>query len=62
MLHRDTLFKSNAAYGLIEAAYDVMPKSGHFIMLAPAATISSPNMVLGWADEVRAKVAGAAKK
>jgi hypothetical protein len=62
VLHRDTLFTTNAAFGVIEGAYDVTPDGRHFIMLAPANTMPSLNVVLGWADEVREKVAAANSK
>jgi Tol biopolymer transport system component/tRNA A-37 threonylcarbamoyl transferase component Bud32 len=35
VLRRDTLFTTNASFGVVEAAYDVMPDASHFIMLSP---------------------------
>jgi hypothetical protein len=62
VIRRDTLFKTNAALGVIEAAYDVTPDGQHFIMLLPPSATPSPILIQYWTDEVRAKVASASPR
>jgi Tol biopolymer transport system component len=62
VIRRDTLFKTNAALGVIEAAYDVAPDGQHFIMLLPPSATPSPILIQYWTDEVRAKVASASPR
>ena len=62
VLRRDTLFTTDTPIGATETTYDVMPDGNHFIMTRTVASGAAPVLVFGWADEVRERVAAAAKK
>jgi Tol biopolymer transport system component len=58
VVRRDTLFSMVSTRSM----YDVTPDGNHFVMGRATSNVMSPVLVFGWADEVRERVAAAAKK
>ena len=58
VVRRDTLMSMSAS----RSAYDVAPDGEHFVMSLAAGSIGAPIVVVGWADEVRERLAAAARK
>ena len=67
VVRRDTLFvdqyaQRDRARTPGSANYDVSPEGKHFVMVQAAGTGEPPIVVLGWLDELRERMALAAKK
>ena len=64
VVRRDTLFAVPFSSGTSgsASAFDVTADGSRFIMTRLAGTFGAPVVVLGWADELRERVAAAARK
>ncbi|MGH7470859.1 MAG: hypothetical protein ACRENP_23170, partial [Longimicrobiales bacterium] len=62
VVRRDTLFPMDARAGEVQAGYDVFPDGKRFVFPRIVSTSTAPVVVMGWLDEVRARMSGARKE
>ena len=62
VVRRDTLFAMNALAGEVQAGYDVFPDGKRFVFSRMVSSDAAPVVVTRWLDEVRERMAGAAKR
>ena len=62
VVRRDTLFVMSALPGEVQPGYDVFPDGKRFVFPRIVSSDAAPVVVTGWLDEVRERMAAAAKK
>ncbi len=62
LVRRDTLFMMNALAGEVQPGYDVFPDGKRFVFPRIVSSDAAPVVVMGWLDEVRERMAAAARK
>jgi serine/threonine protein kinase len=60
-VRRDTLFRVNIPFGIVQAQFDVSSDGTHLIMPRPLVGGTPPIVVVGWLDELRERLRPAPK-